>query len=53
MEADFGQIYVDFPEDRRLVPVLLLTWTHTYRSFAFGAAHRASGGDPARNAVGL
>lgn len=34
MEADFGHIHVDFPEGRRLVPVLLLTWAHSYRVFA-------------------
>jgi transposase len=26
-EADFGHLYVDFPDGRRLVPVLLLTWS--------------------------
>jgi transposase len=34
MEADFGHIYVDFPEGRRLVPVLLLTWAYSYGPFA-------------------
>lgn len=34
LEADFGHIYVDFPEGRRLVAVLLLTWSHSYRAFA-------------------
>lgn len=33
-EADFGHIYVDFPEGRRLVAVLLVTWAHSYRPFA-------------------
>ncbi len=33
-EADFGHIYVDFPNGRRLVPVLLVTWAHSYRTFA-------------------
>ena len=33
-EADFGHIYVDFPEGRRMVNVLLLTWAHSYRPFA-------------------
>ncbi len=33
-EADFGQIYVDFPEGRRPVAVLIVTWAHSYRPFA-------------------
>ncbi len=33
-EADFGHIYVDFPEGRRQVPVLILTWAWSNRSFA-------------------
>ena len=33
-EADFGHIYVDFPDGRRQVPVLLVTWAHSYRPFA-------------------
>lgn len=34
LEADFGHIWVDFPEGRRQVPVLLLTWAHSYCPFA-------------------
>jgi transposase len=34
MEADFGHIYVDFPEGRRQVPVLLCTWAYSNRPFA-------------------
>jgi transposase len=33
-EADFGHIYVDFPEGRRQVPVLLATWAYSYCPFA-------------------
>ncbi len=33
-EADFGHIYVDFPDGRRLVAVLLVTWAHSYHPFA-------------------
>ncbi len=33
-EADFGHIHVDFPEGRRLVPVLIVTWAYSYRVFA-------------------
>ena len=33
-ECDFGHIYVDFPDGRRLVDVLLVTWAHSYRTFA-------------------
>ena len=34
MEADFGQIYVDFPEGRRAVSVLILVWSHSNAPFA-------------------
>jgi len=34
MEADFGQIYVDFPEGRRAVSVLILVWSHSNYPFA-------------------
>jgi transposase len=33
-EADFGHIHVDFPDGRRLVPVLIVTWAFSYRTFA-------------------
>ncbi|GAG02301.1 unnamed protein product [marine sediment metagenome] len=33
-EAYFGHIYVDFPEGRRQVAVLLLTWAWSNRTFA-------------------
>lgn len=33
-EADFGHIWVDFPEGRRQVPVLLVTWAWSYAVFA-------------------
>lgn len=33
-EADFGHIHVDFPDGRRLVPVLIVTWAFSYRVFA-------------------
>ena len=33
-EADFRHIHVDFPEGRRLVPVLIVTWAFSYRVFA-------------------
>ena len=36
LEADFGHIYVDFPEGRRQVSVLLLTWSHS--GYRFGVA---------------
>jgi transposase len=28
-EADFGHIHVDFPDGRRMVPVLLVTWSYS------------------------
>lgn len=34
LEADFGHIWVDFPEGRRQVPVLLLAWAYSYCPFA-------------------
>lgn len=33
-ECDFGQIEVDFPEGRRSVSVLLMTWAHSYAAYA-------------------
>lgn len=33
-EADFGQIEVDFPDGRRKVSVLLITWSHSNAVFA-------------------
>jgi transposase len=34
LEADFGHIHVDFPEGRRLVPVLMVTWAYSNCPFA-------------------
>ena len=34
LEADFGHIYVDFPQGRQQVPVLLTTWSYSGRPFA-------------------
>jgi transposase len=33
-EADFGHIYVDFPDGRRQVPVLIVTWSYSNAPFA-------------------
>ena len=33
-EADFGHVYADFPDGRRQVPVLILTWAWSNRCFA-------------------
>jgi transposase len=33
-EADFGHIEVDFPEGRRQVPVLIVTWSYSNAPFA-------------------
>jgi len=33
-EADFGHIHVDFPDGRRLVPVLVVTWSDSNAPFA-------------------
>lgn len=34
LECDFGHIYVDFPDKRAQVPVLLCTWCHSNAPFA-------------------
>jgi transposase len=34
VEADFGQIYVDFPEGRQAVSVLILVWSYSNYPFA-------------------
>ena len=34
LEADFGHIHVDFPEGRRLVPVLIAAWSYSHYGFA-------------------
>jgi transposase len=34
LEADFGHVYVDFPDGRRQVPVLLVTWSYSNCPFA-------------------
>lgn len=34
LEADFGHIHVDLPEGRRLVPVLIATWSYSNAPFA-------------------
>ena len=34
LEADFGHIYVDYPDGRRLVSVLMATWSYSHARFA-------------------
>jgi transposase len=34
LEADFGHIHVDFPDGRRLVPVLVTAWAYSNAPFA-------------------
>jgi transposase len=34
LEADFGHIHVDFPDGRRLVPVLITAWSYSNYGFA-------------------
>lgn len=34
LEADFGHVYVDFPDGRRQVPVLVVTWSYSNCPFA-------------------
>lgn len=33
LECDFGQVYVDFPEGRRLTSVLIVTWSFSHLPF--------------------
>jgi transposase len=33
-EADFGHIHVDFPDGRRRVPILIVTWSYSNAPFA-------------------
>jgi len=33
-EADFGHIHVDFPDGRRQVPILIVTWSYSNAPFA-------------------
>jgi transposase len=33
-EADFGHIHIDFPDGRRQVPVLIVTWSYSNAPFA-------------------
>jgi transposase len=33
-EADFGHVHADSPDGRRLVPVLVMTWSHSNAPFA-------------------
>jgi len=36
LEADFGHIYVDFPQGRQLTPIILNTWSFSDHRFAMG-----------------
>ena len=36
LECDFGHIYVDFPDGRRLVPVMVAAWAYSNYAFAQG-----------------
>jgi transposase len=36
LECDFGHIHVDFPDGRRLVPVLIAAWAYSNYGFALG-----------------
>ena len=52
-EADFGHIHVDFPDGRRLVPVLIVTWAYSNCPVRHGPADRADRGHPARPGRGV
>ena len=44
LECDFGHIHVDFPDGRRLVPVLIAAWSYSNYGFALAlrCVNRAS-----------
>ena len=52
-EADFGHIHVDFPDGRRLVPVLIVTWSYSNCAVRHRPADRADRGHPARPGRGV
>ncbi len=52
LEADFGHIYVDFPEGRKQVAVLMLVWSHSNCPFGHGIAKRANRSDFGRHGAG-
>jgi transposase len=43
VECDFGHIHVDFPDGRRLVPVLLAVWSYSHLPFAIALPDETTG----------
>ena len=43
IECDFGQIHVDFPEGRRLVPLPLAVWSYSRYPFAVALPDQTTG----------
>jgi transposase len=43
VECDFGHIHVDFPDGRRLVPVLLAVWSYSHYPFAIALPDETTG----------
>jgi transposase len=43
LECDYGHIYVDFPEGRRAVPVLLAVWSYSHYAFAIALPDETTG----------
>ena len=43
VECDFGHIHVDFPEGRRLVPVLLAVWSYSHHAYAIALPDETTG----------
>lgn len=43
VECDFGHIHVDFPDGRRLVPVLLIVWSFSHYPFAIALPDETCG----------
>ena len=43
LECDFGHIHVDFPDGRRLVPVLMAVWSYSHYPFAIALPDETTG----------
>ena len=46
LEADFGHIYVDFPEGRRQIPFLVATWAYSNYPFVLALPFERTEANP-------
>ena len=53
IEADFGEIAVDFPDGRRKVNVLILVWSYSNAPFAIALPTQTDRGDSGRHVAGV